>query len=180
MSDGDVITSFSARDEALRATLGGKPPRNFGEGQLAYFNHMSALEIQNRLGPSWDTYFKFCFERNPWDKVVSLYFHRHKTEPRITFDEFLYSGEALDARNIGLYTINGAVAVDFIGRFESLLEDLTAVCRKLEIAPPHDLARAKTQFRPPGTRYREFLTPAQSDYISLAFRDEIELHGYSF
>ena len=39
-----------------------------------YYNHMPAWLLRAQVGhDTWDRYFKFCFERNPWEKVASLY-----------------------------------------------------------------------------------------------------------
>lgn len=180
LGDQDVITSFSPRDEVLRLEAGGKAPQNTGEGEAAFHNHMPAAQIRQRMGGDWDRYFRFCFERNPWDKVISLYFHRHKAEPRISLDAFLESGEALDARNIGLYTSNGRLLVDFVGRYEQLVPDLARACARIGLPEPAGLAAAKSQFRRPGATYQSFLTPSQRAYITREFADEIELHGYTY
>src|ERR1041384_7251671 len=35
-----------------------------------FYHHMPARVIQKRVSPEiWKNYFKFCVERNPWDKV---------------------------------------------------------------------------------------------------------------
>jgi len=35
-----------------------------------FYNHMPASLVQKRVpGWVWNSYFKFCVERNPWDKV---------------------------------------------------------------------------------------------------------------
>ena len=40
---------------------------------------MPGKKIKERVDPKvWNSYFKFCFERNPWDKTVSAYFHYKK------------------------------------------------------------------------------------------------------
>ena len=42
-----------------------------------FYRHMPGLEIQKRVPRDvWNGYFKFCVERNPWDKVLSHY-HMH-------------------------------------------------------------------------------------------------------
>jgi len=43
--------------------------------------HFTALEHKDRSGiRRWNKRFKFSFVRNPWEKVVSQYFHRIKTK----------------------------------------------------------------------------------------------------
>ncbi|MGW0844211.1 hypothetical protein ACWD26_29550 [Streptomyces sp. NPDC002787] len=191
----DIITSMSPRDEALRAAQGGRAPQNHllpgqrpgpepvppgcGPG-VRFYNHMPASEIRDALGASvWDRYLKVCLERSPYEKVVSLYFHRHRTEPRIGIDEFIASGEFRDAFNWPLYTDGGAVMVDLIVRHEHLQAGLDALCARVGM-PALVLPRAKSQFRPPGSDYHQVLTPAARQAIEEAYAPEIAHHGYTW
>ena len=39
-----------------------------------FYNHMPAREVKQRVPVDvWNGYFKFCVERNPWDKLLSHY-----------------------------------------------------------------------------------------------------------
>jgi hypothetical protein len=39
-----------------------------------YYEHMPATRVRELIGEEvWNSYHKFCIERNPWDKVVSYY-----------------------------------------------------------------------------------------------------------
>lgn len=112
-------------------------------------------------GINLDNYFKWCFVRNPWERIVSAY----EDCPEIfqfapTFEDFiniLYSKKQNFPKNeikysqyfdIGfplkyyrihfmpmnlLIKINGEVCVDFIGRFENLESDWDTIQKKLNV-----------------------------------------------
>ncbi|MDD4955629.1 MAG: sulfotransferase family 2 domain-containing protein [Candidatus Omnitrophica bacterium] len=51
-----------------------------------YNNHITPEELKNhflKMGWDWDKYFKFCFVRNPWDRLVSIYY-RFKPDKQYT------------------------------------------------------------------------------------------------
>ncbi|NEP06601.1 MAG: sulfotransferase family protein [Okeania sp. SIO2G4] len=46
-----------------------------GNEYKKYFNHITAKEIKNVIKSSiWDSYYKFCFERNPFERAISWYY----------------------------------------------------------------------------------------------------------
>ena len=59
---------------------------------IKYSNHMSARAIKSKLPKNiWRDYYKFCIERNPWDKTVSVY-HMVKVRSQnnaLEFENFL-------------------------------------------------------------------------------------------
>jgi hypothetical protein len=123
-------------------------PRLAGEtlGQLkrrqAFYSHMPWWRIRNRIGrAAWRSYFKFCFERDPWERITSMYFylrHHHGVRSRPgepSFDRWL---EALIRRQPEfvsprvLYSDSrGNIQVDFVGRYESLRPHLAKVLQEL-------------------------------------------------
>lgn len=129
--------------------------------------HFFARRIKQELGKAdWDSYFKFAFVRNPWDRTVSLYFHQTKTHPddRAKFRTWLMDQVKKNGypNNNGLQWKSsfgnesstggisvpwkcysdwildeeGEVCLDFIGRYESLIEDWKHICAKLKINAP--------------------------------------------
>jgi hypothetical protein len=174
--EGDVITKISPSDEKIRAELG-KYPQNY-EGK--FYNHISAKKVQKKLDEHiWNSYYKVCFDRNPWDKVISLYHYAFNTE-KITFDDFIKSGKFKRAYNYPRYTIDDQVAVDFIGKYENLESDLEKVCR--EIGLPYDgwLPNAKGNYRTDNRHYRERYNEEQKELVQQYYEKEINLLGYEF
>lgn len=190
---GDIVTSLSPRDEALRSVHGGKPPQNHlvpgrtpgdipvppGPGEhVRWYNHMPADLIRDQLGPLWDSYLTVCLERSPYEKTVSLYYHRYRTEPRPPIGQFIDSGEFRDAVNWPLYTSpGGEVLVDVIVRHEDLQPQLDAVCERVGL-PGLELPRAKSQFRPPHADYHHVLTPTARAAVEDTYAEEFRHHPY--
>lgn len=141
-----------------------------------YFNHQPASLIRKRVGKDvWNDYFTFCFERNPWEKVVSWYFYSTRDNPnRRPFEQWVL-GTGLP-KDWNRYTIGNTLAVDFVGRFECLRDDLAKTLARVGITDVPDLPRAKSQFRPANSDAP--ITPAVDKRIREVFADEIELFGY--
>jgi hypothetical protein len=197
----DVITPISPEDEELRKNLGYRAPQNFQysiwdysirdlvtavlryKRKAKFYNHISVREVATQIEKKvWDSYYKFCFERNPWDRVVSLYYWKFKTEPRPTILEFVESSAPiiLKRRGYELYTINGDIAVDKVCRYESLSEELEQIRDRLGFSDELELPRAKSRFREDKRSYRDILGEKEKAKIAELFRDEINLFGYNF
>jgi hypothetical protein len=198
----DVITSIDPQDEKIRRALGYRGPQNEsvpfsqytvrqwarfamrGGRRRRFVNHMGARQIRGSVPAHiWRSYYKFCVERNPWDKVVSLYFWQHQTEPRPTLSEFIRAGGTQVAARRGgfeLYSIDGEVVVDRICRYESLDEELREVAAHLGWAQVPALPRAKGGTRTDRRHYRELMTPVDREEIARVFEREIRLLQYRF
>ena len=197
----DIITPISRDDERLRRECGGLGPQNYRlpvrprylrsiAGSLmkgrwpGYYNHMSGAEVREYAGEKvWGSYFRFCIERNPFDRVVSLYWWCHRREPRPTIGEFLRSGqlELLSQRGIALYTDSaGRFLVDQVLRYERLEADLEVVRERLGLPEPLVLPRAKSGHRPVQQSWREVLGAEDRRLIEQRFGRELELFGYEW
>ena len=148
-----------------------------------FYNHMPAREVKNRV-PSdiWNGYFKFCVERNPWDKVLSHYhMHAAREGGSLSLDEYLARGRF--PINYFRYTDGSGktVIVDRIVRYEKLLAELGEVFAQLQIPFDGTLdVAAKSEYRADRRPFQQVFSNEQRRIVEKAFAKEIELHGYRF
>jgi hypothetical protein len=197
---GDVLTPLTANDEALRAGRGAQnwrlhgwwsSPRPFWKRRFlkftaedyGFYNHMPAEQARALLADDriWRSYFKFAFDRNPWDRQVSWYHHRfRRKETPPPFSTFIRCDRRARINNYEIYSIEGDVAVDFVGRFESLEEDLKHALEQVGLRLDADLPSAKSTFRPGATPYRAYYDGDTRAIVGDWYRREIKLLGYTF
>ncbi len=197
----DVITPIATEDEEVRRRLGYRGPQNwekpwyrYGPGNLRkflrsgrraarYWNHVSARTIRENIkNEIWTGYFKFCFERNPWDKTVShFHYYRNKTGARsLTLDEYLKRGIEKTITDHVLYCLDNDVVVDEVCRFEDLQNDFARMAKLIGLPEVPELPRTKSGFRKDKRPLEQILTPTARDQIAKSFAKEIELFGYTF
>ena len=168
----------------------------FGEGGAT---HAPLSSIQQLLtAAEFQTYFKFTFVRNPWDRLVSAYeFLRvgvgdeeydKALSNQITgfgsFERFLgWIKETEGCAGIHFYPQHKYVnsedstnAMDFVGYFETLGRDVSLVANRLGLSVnlPHINAT------PSRTAYQDYYTPRSIDLVGEVYQEEIELFGYDF
>lgn len=197
--DDDVITPLPPEDEKIREITGGKGPQNylipknkysfyqsmkrkiFGK-ELKYFNHIYASDIKRYLPDNiWKNYYKFCFERNPWDKAISLYFWRTKNlKERPSFSEFLRSPRAHKLSNFRIYSNNGKVAVDKIYKYEEMENALKDIKEVLFLPDNLELPHTKNKSRKDKRDYKEFINENDKEYIKNKCRKEIKILNYKY
>ena len=185
----DVVRGIATRNEAGRFNplpeLASHPDRANARltlEQLArrrrFYQHMPAWRLRNRVGPDiWDEYTTFCFERNPWDKLVSFYYWRNQDpDARPPFEQWVRATPNL--RGWDQYAIDDRVAVDVVGRYETIEDDLAAVLDRIGLDAPIDLPHEKSGYRPSDRAEEVAFSPALDEWVAEHFAPEIELMGY--
>jgi hypothetical protein len=150
---------------------------------MKFYNHMSAREVKQRVPADiWNGYFKFCVERNPWDKVLSHYhMHAARASGALSLDEYLARGRF--PINYFRYTDRSGkkLSVDRVVRYENLLAELGEVFAHLNIPFNGTLdVTAKSEYRADRRPYQQVFTDRQRRIVDNAFAREIELHRYQF
>ena len=197
----DIISPVSPDDEKTRIKLGYPGAQHYlaarneygikdvlkwmynRKKKMQFYNHITANEVKERIGDEiWDSYYKFCFERNPWDRMISLYYGKYRSEPRPAISKFIRSKYPLilKRKGYGLYTIDGDIAVDKVCKFENMSEELEEVRKHIGIPEPLELPKAKSGFRKDKRNYREILSEEDKRIIAELFSDEINLFNYQY
>ena len=151
--------------------------------QKKFYNHMPATLVRERVSrDAWEHYFKFCVERNPWDKVLSHYhMHAARAGGALSLDDYLAHGKL--PINYPRYTNSSGeeIIVDRVLRYENLNAELADVFAKLSVPFSGALGvKAKSGYRQDRTPYQQIFNDRQRAIVEKAFAREIELHGYHF
>ncbi len=199
----DIVTPIPPEDEAIRQEFGGYGPNGYVAGlgdygwadilksiykcrpKYRFYNHISARAISRLIDQStFDSYFKFCFERNPFDKSISNYFWKTK---RDAYEPNFFTTSAglkllLDQKLKGWdnYTAQGKVIVDEVYRYEDLRSNLAQIKGRLGLPDDLLLPRAKSATRVDKRHYRELLSPRDVEVIKAIFADEITMFNYTY
>jgi hypothetical protein len=186
-----------AAHESVHGVVGYRGRAPSGE---RWYNHMPASEIRDQIDrATWDSYFKFCTIRNPWDKTISAFEfmgrehlvplgeegqefrsrHPSHDEEQLRFLHWLETEGVPRMRKA--YVIDGALCVDDVVRYERLPEDLERICRHLGVPwDPAWLPRFKTEVRrEESTVSRLYREPARQ-LVAEAYDFEIQHFGYRF
>ena len=198
----DVITEASEQLRGVRQKPAqnyridhpDKPPRPFWRGLLGrperhyhpsvgYYEHMPAWRIRRYAGEQvWRDYYKFSFERNPWDRQVSWYHYKTKSKSstaKPSFDAFNMDRRRAFVENWSLYTEADEVTLDFVGRYETLEADFKKVLDAISLGGQVELPRENVSKGRQGS-YREYYSREARDLVSEWYASEIEHFGYGF
>ena len=145
-----------------------------------FWPHSGASFIKQRIPRKiWNHYFKFCFERNPYDRYISSFYFRKSKNPELTLDLFFKEKSRVRAHS-EMYCIGNKVAVDKIYKYEELDSALIDIARQCGIPKIDNFERfqGKTGLRKDHRVYHEVLTPKQIHFINVKERKTFELMGY--
>jgi hypothetical protein len=166
------------------------------------FGH-SSLEALTKEGIITEEFvaqtFKFCFVRNPWDRLVSLYFYSGLNKT-ILFEDLCHLlhqywdtiipplgwYNVAKFRHPDLQHIDGNQLhpmcawipddVQFIGRFENLEQDREELFSRLRLPVPERQWKLKSENKP----FQEYYSKETKDLVAGLYKTDIERFNYSF
>lgn len=164
--------------------------------------HDKANRYHAKSQAEFEKSFKFCFVRNPWDRLVSTFHYlkhggigwhdkAYASQYLRDYDNFTDFMLAMDdedkARQILRWThfepqysytaVRGEkVGMDFVGRLENLEADLKVVFDRLGMKPKDVPHKNKS----PRGDYRHYYNKKSQDIARKLYREDIDLFDYSF
>ncbi|MCK8480550.1 sulfotransferase family 2 domain-containing protein [Psychroserpens algicola] len=149
----------------------------------------------------FNTYYKFTFVRNPWDRLYSAYsflkkggmnhldaqFSKEVMTEVDTFEDFVMHWLTPERMNSWIHFIpqftfitndSNKIMVDFVGRFENFQEDFTTISKHIGVNQPL-IHLNKTKDKKQHS-YRDAYTNEMKSRVAELYKTDIELFKYNF
>lgn len=151
--------------------------------------HMTAKQIYSLHPDAWDKYFKFSFVRNPWDRMVSMYYQGFYNNPKIptryyghksghSLEEFIEWWKPTKWEKLLQVEYFDHSEMDFIGRFERRSRDLTYISDQIGLDLTSSIKLRPSRGRPKD--YTKLYTRQAIKTVENRFAEDIEAFGYKF
>ncbi len=148
--------------------------------------HVSARQIRPAVGDAiFNSYFKFAFVRNPFDRFVSYcsFMSRDNgaflAQPKAFMKHVITQVKPVDHllyRPQSYFVVDDAdrLAIDFVGRNESMQDSYNEICRKLGIPTAQLGVVNSSQHRP----YMEYYDEETYSLVADLYGKDIDIFGY--
>jgi chondroitin 4-sulfotransferase 11 len=150
-------------------------------------------------------YFKFAFVRNPWDRLVSCYFDKVvgvRSKPdNVAIKNGVFKGFAgynRDFKNMNFpefaalvcslddlksnghfrsqYTFFDHKNINFVGRFENLIDDVVKLQNKLKMPNIKEKHLMKSKH----AHYKDYFNDKLIQMVANRYKKDIEMFGYTY
>ena len=198
--DEDELTHYAFRSPLNRAATflqratkdRQAPKRLFGTVDVSLCaQHLTLMELQllGLVAPEKiESYFKFAVCRNPFDRLISTYFHFSNPNERQSLEKFCETWFSSPTKDHNILAhrrqqcdfvrgTDGNICIDEFLRFESLH---TEFADKIRSRFEHVSSLPEIGRRTDRVDYRELHTPQTIRFVEENFGNDLELFGYEF
>lgn len=185
----DAETGRHYRDELI-SEFGVIGARGGALKTAEWRNHMSAAAIRAKVGRTlWDRYARYTIVRNPYDRMVSMFWSRMKKpereaavnapikDLRAQFGEWMRTQPV--SNNLNKLVIGPFLSFSHVLYFESLDADFAAMLSDLN-APLVSLQRFKADRRKRTENWRDYYDQATQRHVQRTSAFELAYFGYDF
>lgn len=190
-------TGTHAVRQALRVHLGPQDQeqvglfvqRKFSIPALAQIGHghISLEQLRPHLKPeAWNSFFKFAFVRNPFDRFVSYcaFVTREgdafQRDPKAVMREVLANPPSehilFHPQHSFISDASGQVLADYVGRVEEMQKSYDEISARIGI-PTAPLEKVNASNR---QNYREYFDQTLIEGVAKLYARDLELFGYEF
>ena len=172
---------------------GGFISKYLNKYQTGGLQHLLASQVREEVGMNvFETFYKFAFVRNPWDRVVSQFAYMQQRPDLMDYvgmsqeTEFKAYLELIQQKehvqwmpqHRFLLDEDGTLLVDQIGRLESLRTDFSSILAKLNLNKSAQLTHANRSDRQPIEKY--YNDRETVEIVADIYSEDIKLFGYCF
>ncbi len=153
-------------------------------GDYGFYNHIPAKEARALLNDDkiWRSYFKFTFERNPWDRQVSAYhfrYRRHRQSAALLRATCIASGAPGSTITKSIRSTASRAPISSAGSRVSTA-DFRRALKEIGLAFDQELPRAKANYRRSQKHYRDYYDDETRAIVDDWYAPEIRLLAYEF
>lgn len=167
--------------------------RNIDEDSTSHQDLVNYEQAEDKYGkPALNKNFVFSFVRNPWDRMVSIFFHQVETNPKLlystgarTFEDFVNEvtqnrlGTLHDLCHSQVSMLKNKfsdIRLDYTGRFEELNRDYKTVCEAISIEPTR-LRKLNQSYH---FNYKHYYNDNLKSKVARFFEEDIDTFKYVF
>lgn len=190
-------TGTHAVRQALRAHLGPEDTEQVGlfvhkrlpipELAALEHGHLSLQQLRPHLPPEqFDSFFKFAFVRNPFDRFISFCAFMTRVEkqfernPHQVMAHFIQSPPwhriLFQPQHSFVTDADGTLLSDYVGRVEEMQQSYDEIARRIGV-PSAELEKVNASER---RDYRSYYTLELVEGVSSLYARDLELFGYEF
>lgn len=140
--------------------------------------HLTASQTKEIYKDYWNSYFKFSFVRNPWDRLVSCFSLRAYHAPKKKSDvlTFLKNIKTPDWEpQLFEYVDILDIDLDFVGKYETLGEDFDYIKNKTGVKKDLPLIGQTKR-----TKYQDYYCEESKKMVEELYKKSIEKYEYKF